>query len=145
MFKVKPQGIFVFVDDDKEEHELLAIAVESLGLQNPVKSFLNGEEAYQYLSTTNDRVFVVISDLNMPKMDGLAFKRLIDLTPALKLKSVPFIFHSNTGTLAEIRTAYSLNIQGFFKKADDLEGTKESIRKIVEFWTNCVHPEDLLP
>lgn len=139
----KPHGVFVFIDDDKNEHLLLRLAMKEIGLDNPVVSLMNGEEALSYLKKSGDETFIILSDMNMPVMDGLELKRMIEITPELKLKAIPFIFHSNTGSVAEIKAAYALNIQGYIKKAPDIDGTIKSLEKIISLWTDCIHPKDL--
>jgi len=57
---------------------------------------MKGEEALLYLKDTTDDIFLILSDLNMPRMDGLKLKRMIDLPPDIKIKAIPFFFHSNT-------------------------------------------------
>jgi CheY-like chemotaxis protein len=138
-----PRGVFLFVDDDKDEHELFGIAMKQTGLTNKIVNCYNGQEALKYLENQKEDIFIIICDINMPKMDGLELKRSIELIPELKLKSVPFIFHSSTSTAAEVKTAYSLNIQGFLQKANDIEGTVSSIQRIVAMWTDVIHPKDL--
>ena len=59
---------------------------------------MDGVEALSYLRETNDEIFIILCDLNMPKMDGLELKGMIELTAELKIKAIPFIFHTNTGT-----------------------------------------------
>jgi CheY-like chemotaxis protein len=139
----KPKGTFVFIDDDKDEHFLLKMAMKSLGLTNPVLCFSHGQEALSFLKESQEEIFVVLCDITMPKMDGLELKRIIDLTPELKVKCIPFFFHSSNDKPTEIRTAYSMNIQGYLMKAPDLEGTIESLHRVIELWTDCVHPKDL--
>lgn len=136
----KPKGVFLFVDDDPGEHALLKHAMKSLSLDNQVVCCMNGIEALQYLKETKDSLFAIISDLNMPKMAGLELKRMIEDIPELKIKAVPFFFHSNAISPAEIKTAYTLNIQGFLKKSHDLEGIKQALYKIISLWSECVHP-----
>lgn len=140
---VRPKGLFVFVDDDHDEQELLKIAMDHLGLDNPVHTCVNGEEALNFLKTCTDDIFLILSDLNMPKMDGLEFKRMIDLIPEIKIKAIPFFFHSNTSSRAEVKAAYASNIQGFLKKADSVSGTVYSLTCLINLWTTCVHPKDL--
>jgi CheY-like chemotaxis protein len=139
----KPQGIFVFVDDDRDEHFLLNIAMKELKLDNKMASFYNGAEALTFLRECEEDIFLILSDMNMPKMDGLELKRMIELIPELKAKCIPFFYHSNTSSSLEVKTAYTLNIQGYIRKAIDTEGTVESLKRIVQMWTNCVHPKDL--
>lgn len=139
----KPKGVFVFIDDDKEEHFLLKMAMKNIGLGNQIVSCMNGQEAYNYLKETNDEIFIILSDMNMPIMDGLELKRLIEITPELKIKAIPFVFHSNSSSNAEIKAAYACNIQGYLRKAPSVEGTVKSLQRIIALWTDCVHPKDL--
>lgn len=139
----KPKGVFVFIDDDKEEHFLLKMAMKDIGLDNQIVSCMNGQEAYNYLKETKDEIFIILSDMNMPVMDGLELKRLVEITPELKIKAIPFIFHSNTSSTAEIKAAYATNIQAYIRKSPDLEGTIKSLQRIIAMWTDCVHPKDL--
>jgi CheY-like chemotaxis protein len=139
----KPIGTFLFVDDELQEHNLLKIAVLALGLDNKIVNCLTAQEAIDYMKETKDEIFAIFADLNMPKVDGLEFKRIVEITPDLKKRSIPFFFHSNTGSPAEIRTAYTLNIQGYLKKADSLQGTIASLKKVIELWTEVVHPNEL--
>ncbi|MCW3075963.1 MAG: histidine kinase [Bacteroidetes bacterium] len=140
----KPKGVFVFVDDDTDELMFLKEAVKALGLTNQVVCCINGLEALNYLKETEDEIFMIVSDLNMPKMDGLELKRMIEITPELKIKAIPFVFHSSTSRDSEIKSAYALNIQGFFNKAPTVEGTAKNLFKLFSVWTECVHPKDLL-
>jgi CheY-like chemotaxis protein len=142
MAKVK--GAIILIDDDKEEHELMKMALDGLGLKNELKCFIDGDHGYNYLRETKDDIFLVLSDVNMPRMDGLALKRLIEATPELKMKSIPFFFHSNSATPAEVRTAYSLGIQGYIKKGLTISETQSSLEKILALWTEVVHPKDFV-
>jgi CheY-like chemotaxis protein len=139
----KPTGIFLFVDDDRDEHFLLKLAMKDLGLDNQLISCYNGTEALAYLKETKDEIFLILTDVNMPKMDGLELKRMVELIPELKAKAIPFFFHSNSASPAEVRSAYTLNIQGYLRKAIDMDGTINSLRRIIDLWTDCVHPKDL--
>jgi CheY-like chemotaxis protein len=141
---MKPTGVFLFVDDDPDEHELLEIAVKRSGYTNHCVYCHNGREALDFLRNTNEEIFMILSDLNMPVMNGIELKTAIENDKILKSKAIPFIFHSNTGNEEEIKTAYTLNIQGYFAKAMLLEQTIKSLVKIVDFWTDCIHPKNLV-
>ena len=141
---MKPKGIFLFVDDDQDEHELLSIAVKKLGYSNEIVSCHNGKEALDFLRSTKKDLFIILCDLNMPLINGIELKQFIENDPDLKAKAIPFVFHSSTSSSAEIKFAYSLNIQGFFTKSMSIDGTIASLKKIVDFWTDCVHPKNLI-
>jgi CheY-like chemotaxis protein len=136
----KPKGVFVFIDDNPDEHVLIIHAMKSLSLDNQIVCCMNGKEALQYLKETQDLIFIIISDIHMPEMDGLELKRMIDDTPELKIKAIPFVFHSSTSNPTEIKTAYTLNIQGFMEKSHDSDGIKKTLFTIIRFWVECLHP-----
>jgi CheY-like chemotaxis protein len=137
-----PKGSFVFIDDSKEERILLKEAMKELGVKNKNHFFKDGQEAFRFLKETKEDIFMILSDLNMPVMDGLQLKRLIELTPEVKLKAIPFVFHTQVESAAEVRAAYACNIQGYIRKASNLEGTVNSLRRIISMWTECIHPKD---
>lgn len=140
---MKPTGVFLFVDDDTAEQTLLKIAVETLEYTNKIVFCFNGLEALEYLKKTTEKTFLILSDLNMPRMNGIELKQEIENIPKLKLKAIPFIFHTSSCRLSEIKAAYSLNAQGYFQKAQSIDGTIYSLEKIISYWTNCIHPKDL--
>jgi CheY-like chemotaxis protein len=78
----------------------------------------------------------------MPKMDGLELKRRIESKSDVRARSIPFVFHSSQTSPAEIRTAFTLGIQGFIKKGDYKETVKLLIT-LFYFWSNCIHPKDV--
>ena len=75
---------------------VLVTSLQKAGYQS-VKLFSTGADALAYLSSDPPpAVDVIISDIEMPKMDGLTFcKRLRD-NP--NFESVPFFFFSSTVT-----------------------------------------------
>jgi CheY-like chemotaxis protein len=136
----KPEGVFLFIDDDPDELFMLRSAVHDLGFTNEIIECHDAVEGLAYLKETTKNVCFILADIRMPKMDGLELKKKIEETPELKLKSVPFIYHSNGVNEDEILAAYKLNVQGYFVKAQTIQETKDMIRTIVAYWSNCVHP-----
>jgi CheY-like chemotaxis protein len=137
-----PTGLILFIDDDMDEHFLFKHSMKETNTANEIRTFRNGVEALDFLTSTEEEIFFIICDINMPKMDGLELKRRIESVLEIKAKSIPFIFHSNQTSPAEIRTAYTLGIQGFIKKGD-YEETIKLLNAIFYFWSNCIHPKDV--
>ncbi|MDQ3108626.1 MAG: response regulator [Bacteroidota bacterium] len=142
-FIKQPTGIFLFIDDNKDEQELFKSAIKALGLRNQLVCCFSGLEALNFLKQTKNDIFMIFCEVHMPKMDGFEFKRIIEKTIELKMKSIPFFFHSGKCTETEIKIAYTLDIQGFLKKANDLEGTIRSLYHVISLWTDVVHPNDV--
>lgn len=108
--------------------------------QGKIEYFENGETAFKYLKETNDEIFLIICDMNMPKMSGLELKKLIDKDKKLRSKAIPFIFATTTATEAEIAEAYEYGIQGYFEKPFDMEKICHMVDVIFHYWMLCLHP-----
>jgi CheY-like chemotaxis protein len=137
-----PTGLILFIDDNVDEHSLFKHSMKETNVENEIKTFENGQEALDFLNETKEEIFFIISDINMPKMDGLELKRRIEANPPTRAKAIPFIFHSNQTSPAEIRTAFTLGIQGFIEKGD-YDKTVKLLHAVFYFWSNCIHPKDV--
>ncbi len=72
----------------------------------------NGREALDVLA--RDWVDIIISDINMPEMNGLEF--LGELKKDSLLKAIPVIVISTEGSERHVQDAYDLGARGFIKK-----------------------------
>ncbi len=124
----------VIVEDDKDDCELLINVFKEIGVQNEFRCFLHAPEAVEYLRTTTEVPFIIISDINMPFMDGLAFKRVIDLDTAISNKRIPFVFLSTAKENNLINESFHLSVQGYFQKPNDINSLKEIAKAIVVYW-----------
>jgi response regulator RpfG family c-di-GMP phosphodiesterase len=134
-------GPVVVIDDDPDDQELMQDAFTEIGLTNQLVFFHTGGPAIEYLKTTTDSPFVILSDINLPQQNGIEFKREIDSIPYLRQKSIPFIFFSTFVDNRVVEMAYNeLTIQGFFKKSSRYEELKNTVKLIMEYWKICQHP-----
>jgi CheY-like chemotaxis protein len=138
------EGKIVLVDDQPIEKELLKIAIMELGIEVDLIYFNNGEEALTYLKETADKVFLIISDMNMPKMSGLDFKKAIDTDNGLQEKAIPFIFSSTEATKHQLKEAYDYRLQGYFLKPNDLKLMAKQLETIINYWSVAVRPDSNL-
>lgn len=136
---MKPKGKFIFIDDDIQEHVMFKSALKQY-CDNEVVSAYDGEEAFHLLKNNKDDIFIIICDINMPKINGLELKRMIEGTPELKIKAIPFVFHSTHDSGIVVKEAYALGIQGFIKKGEDLTQSVTNLDILIRFWSTIVHP-----
>jgi CheY-like chemotaxis protein len=136
-------GPIIIVDDDEDDHDIIKAICKKLGICDFLMFFNSGIDLLKFLRTSNQRPFVILCDINMPAMDGLAVRKLIESDPYLKSKSVPFIFFSTSSTKEQIRTAYDMTVQGYFVKGITLEETERKLRRILEYWSDCKHPNSI--
>jgi adenylate cyclase len=119
----------ILVVDDEPDLESLVTQKFRLKIRQGEMDFLfanNGEDALSQLEK-NDDVDIVISDINMPVMDGLTLlKRIQDLDKQLKTVIV-----SAYGDMSNIRTAMNLGAFDFVTKPIDFSDLELTINKTI--------------
>ena len=135
-------GPIVIIEDDDDDQELFDIVFKSLNYNNEVCFFKNGEEALEYLNRTEVLPFLILSDINMPKLDGFALRSKIKTDADLQLKCIPYLFFTTTSNQKAVIDAYSMSVQGFFVKPNSMAELKEIIEVIMRYWTRCTSPNN---
>ena len=133
-------GPIMIVEDDVDDQEILADLLKKIDVHNEIRFFNNGQEALDYLKTTSDNPFIILSDVNMPVMNGLEFRQSIIHNDYLKQKSIPFVFLTTTGNPISIEQAFYYNVQGFFQKANSFSEMQDMLKLIIDYWRVCKHP-----
>lgn len=133
-------GPIIMIEDDYDDQEILADIFKGLCYTNELVFFNDSEQALEYLTNTEVEPFLVISDINMPKLNGMELREKIHNNEDLRMKSIPYLFFSTSAEQKHVIDAYSRSIQGFFIKPNNVEKLKNTIRKIVEYWMECESP-----
>ena len=137
-------GPIVIIEDDPDDQDLLKDVFHELSVKNKILFFEKSLDAFQYLKSTTDQPFVILSDINLPEQNGVEFKRQIDEDPQLRSKSIPFIFFSTSINKETIDIAYKeLTIQGYFQKTNSYDELRETIKLIIDYWKVCKHPNSM--
>jgi CheY-like chemotaxis protein len=126
----------IIIDDDEDDRDIFNIAFRSLNVQNKIIIFGDSTEAFEYLKKTDEQIFFILCDINMPKLNGLELRQKINENESLRLKAIPFLFLSTSGDDHVVNTAFGLNIQGFFKKPSNIEHLKIILSSIITYWSN---------
>ncbi|TDB68106.1 response regulator [Arundinibacter roseus] len=133
-------GPIVIIEDDLDDQVILAEIFKELNYENKLIFFGDSILALEYLTTTDIEPFLVLSDINMPKLNGMELREKIHNNEDLRMKSIPYLFFSTSAEQKHVIDAYSRSIQGFFIKPNSYEKLKEIIVKIVEYWQECESP-----
>ena len=131
----------LIVEEDPDDWELLQEACKELELKNPLIFFNNGEDVLKYLKTEEAPPFLILCDVNLPKMDGFELKEKILEEDDINYKSIPFVFWSLVASDKQIKKSYDLGGNGFFLKGNTFEEIKESLVEIVDYWQKSKVPE----
>ena len=138
-------GPVVIIEDDIDDKEILEEVFLELGYPNELLFFVNGQEALNYLNATDETPFLILSDINMPMLDGFALRDKIKMDAKLQLKCIPYLFFSTASSQKAIIEAYSLSIQGFFIKQNSMKELAKTISVIMEYWKRCSSPKNFIP
>ncbi|MES2380935.1 MAG: response regulator [Bacteroidota bacterium] len=134
------RGPIIIIEDDMDDQEILTEIFQELNYSNKLVFFEDSLQALEYLTDTDTEPFLVLSDINMPKLNGMELREKIHNNEDLRLKSIPYLFFSTSAEQKHVVDAYSRSIQGFFVKPSKYAELKSTIVKIVEYWQECVSP-----
>lgn len=133
-------GPIIIIEDDIDDQEILTDVFKDLEYKNEIIFFDEGQKALDYLIETKIEPFIIFSDINMPKLNGMELREKVHENEDLRIKSIPYLFFSTSAEQKHVIDAYSKSIQGFFVKPSNINEIKETIKIIVEYWQKCVSP-----
>ncbi|MCF6405299.1 response regulator [Chitinophaga filiformis] len=133
-------GPILILEDDSDDREIYEKVMASLGVKNQVIFFEGGDDLLRYLQVTTEQPFVIISDINLPRMSGLELRRLIDADEFLRKKSIPFVFLTTVESKEVVDEVYKLTVQGYFVKKYLLSDIEKQVKQILDYWRDCKHP-----
>ena len=108
------------VDDDGISQKIVVAILNNLGVKNIVLA-KNGAAALDILATAGRPFDLVISDIEMPEMDGFELARKIRLGTVEKFKAIPILMLTGRSTDENIRKGRIHRIQGFIIKPPSAE------------------------
>lgn len=135
---MKKSGPIIVIEDDLEDQQILDEIFRNLNFPNKVIFFSGGQEALDYLETTRDQPFLILSDINMPMMNGFEVRDKIFNNE--RLKFIPYLFFTTGVDKKAVEDAYAMSVQGFFIKPASMAQLQGTVKKIIEYWQECYAP-----
>lgn len=129
----------LIIEDDEDDREILKEIFKDLGYKNNLVFFSDSTQVVEYLRRPDINPFIIISDINMPKLGGFELRNIILNEEILMDKDIPYIFISNAQDEQSIKQANKLHIQGYIHKGDDYNKYKEKIKNLVDFWKENIN------
>ena len=130
----------LIVDNDADDKVFLQDAWKELKFPYPLIFLSSGDEVLNYLRSEKTVPFLILCDVNLPKMNGFELKEKILENTTANHKSIPFVFWSSEVSKTQIEKAYDLGGNGFFVKDNTFEAIKESLLDIVNYWRKSKTP-----
>ena len=135
-------GPIIIIEDDADDQELLMEVFQNLNYTNKLIFFSDGAAALDFLNKSDTLPFLILSDINLPKLDGFALRNKLKTDAALSLKCIPYLFFSTALNQKAVMDAYSLSVQGFFVKQSSTAELEKTISVIMEYWKRCAAPNN---
>ncbi len=126
----------LLVEDDEVDRMAVIRGLDRAGIEAEIKVASDGLEALAILRGENgdsiERPYVVILDLNMPRLDGLGFLKELRNDPTLK-RNVVFVF-STSDNDEDQRAAYEHLVAGYIVKGHAGNDISGLVNLLKSYW-----------
>ncbi|QKX03953.1 response regulator [Aquimarina sp. TRL1] len=124
---------FLLVEDDEIERIKFSRVLQKNQYPHQIIEATNGEEALEALKD-NERVpDVIFLDLNMPKMNGIEFIKILKADP--KWMYIPVVILSTSNNHSDLKECYETGIAGYIVKPLKYQDYVAKIKRLVEYWS----------
>jgi CheY-like chemotaxis protein len=129
----------LLVEDDVIDAATVKRAFRDLGLPRSLVHATDGEDALAYLrGATNPKPFIILLDLNMPRMNGLEFLKAMKGKPAWR--AIPVVVLTTSGETRDLVDSYRLGAGGYVIKPVDYRAFVQAIQVVHRYWSLCESP-----
>ena len=134
----------LIVDDDDVDVGAIVRALRGTGIEHPFVVAHDGVEALSILRSASQGIeaawpWIVLLDLNMPRMNGFEFLREIRSDP--KLKSLVVFVLSTSDDERDKQQAYEFNVAGYLVKRSGKETMNQLIEMLRTYLRNVSFPQ----
>lgn len=135
---MRKSGPIIVIEDDLEDQQILDEIFRNLNFPNKVIFFSDGQDALKYLRETVDQPFLILSDINMPRMNGFQVRN--EVCKNERLRCIPYLFFTTGVDKKAVDNAYAMSVQGFFIKPASMMQLQSTVKKIIDYWQECYAP-----
>lgn len=129
----------LLVEDDEVDVMNVQRAFKKNNITNPLFFASNGLEALSILRGSNAKKTIpqarriILLDLNMPKMNGIEFLRVLRADE--QLQSIPVIVLTTSNEDKDKVEAYKLNVAGYILKPVTFSNFVETVATMNKYWS----------
>ena len=129
----------LLVEDDEVDVMNVQRAFKKNNITNPLFCASNGWEALSILRGSNAQINIpqtkriILLDLNMPKMNGIEFLRVLRADE--QLQSIPVIVLTTSNEDKDKVEAYKLNVAGYILKPVTFSNFVETVETMNKYWS----------
>jgi CheY-like chemotaxis protein len=142
---LKKNTVIVLAEDDEGHAGLIIRNLRRTGITNEIIHFRDGEETLKFLLGNgegvrhqDDKSYLLLLDLRMPKVDGIEVMRRVKHDEALR--RMPVIVITTTDDPGEIELCYALGCSSYIVKPVNYDEFNEAFRQLGQYLSTAVFP-----
>ncbi|MFA7289762.1 MAG: response regulator [Melioribacteraceae bacterium] len=124
----------LLVEDNEDHAELVKRGLEKNRIANELIHVNDGEKAIDYLLSHN-APHLILLDLRLPKIDGLAVLKKIKTTP--ELMKIPVVILTSSDSPNDIESSYSNYVNSYLVKPIDFSKFNRLLDDLGYYWLLC--------
>jgi two-component system, response regulator len=124
----------LLVEDNQDDAELAIRALKKYNLANHLLHLQDGEEALNFLYSSNVGMMpkIILLDIKMPKVDGIEVLRKIKSDPYRKI--IPVVVLTSSKEERDIIESYKLGVNAYIVKPVEFDKFVKAVSEIGFFW-----------
>ena len=123
----------LLIEDDMIEIMKLNRASSSLQLNHKITEANNGEDALKLLEDKDSLPDIILLDLNMPKINGIEFLKILKADN--RLKYIPTVILTTSNNQKDLLECYKIGIAGYVLKPLKYEDYVSKIERLLSYWS----------
>lgn len=136
MLATQAQTFTILIAEDDDGHaELVMEQLRDAGVGNPITRFRDGQEVLDFLlpalEAPWDQPCLLLLDINMPRLDGIAVLKRLKAEPATR--SIPVVMLTTTDDPREVAACYRLGCNLYITKPVGFEAFAETLKRLGQF------------
>lgn len=131
----------LIVEDSQADQEMFSWMFESCPIPTRIHFASDGQQGSDYVfrrGAFSDRPTpaLIIMDLSLPIKTGREL--LEEVRADKKLCPIPIVIVSTSSSSDEVKACYCAGANAFVKKSIDFDEFEKTIKRLTEFWFDCV-------
>jgi CheY-like chemotaxis protein len=123
----------LLVEDDSVDAMTVKRALDDAGGLSSLVHVTSAESALAYLqSDVNERPYLILLDLNMPRVGGLEFLEAVKADPATR--GIPVVVVTTSASHDDITESFRASVAGYLTKPVDYADFVAKIRATEQYW-----------
>ena len=123
----------LLIEDDMIEVMKLKRTIKKLELNHNITEANNGEEALELLKQKDRLPDIILLDLNMPKLNGIEFLKILKADE--RLRYIPTIILTTSSNQKDLLECFKVGISGYILKPLKYEDYVQKIDKLLAYWS----------